>query len=358
MIKTIKRLTLCALLSLCFINVSAYDFSVKNDDGVTIYYNFTSGEVLTCEVASGRNYYTGDVVIPETVTYDNRTYLVTSIGKGAFALCSNLTSVTIPEGVTGIGDNAFQTCTSLTSVTIPEGVQSIGISAFFECTSLTSVTIPESVTSIGNSAFSNCSSLTSVTIPESVTSLGEQVFGFCQSLVSVNIPNGITDIKFAMFAYCSSLPSIDIPNSITSIGSFAFGNCSSLTSVTIGNSVTSIDYTAFGNCSNLTSITSLNPEPPTCGYYAKQYVFDGVPKDACVLYVLEGSLEAYATADQWKDFSHIEEIDVTSVIGIEAEDEAQELYRYTIDGKRIDNLQKGINIIKYSDGTTKKVLVK
>ena len=64
---------------------------------------------------------------------------VTTIGYGAFAYCSSLTSVTIPDSVTTIGAWAFRGCSSLTSVTIPDSVTAIGIYAFYNCSSLTSV---------------------------------------------------------------------------------------------------------------------------------------------------------------------------------------------------------------------------
>ena len=87
--------------------------------------------------------------------------------------------------VTEIGLLAFAGCSSLTEVTIPEGVTSIGWGAFAYCSSLTEVTIPKSVTSIGGSAFEGCSSLTEVTIPKSVTSIESYAFRDCEALATV-----------------------------------------------------------------------------------------------------------------------------------------------------------------------------
>ncbi|MDE5565236.1 MAG: leucine-rich repeat domain-containing protein, partial [Oscillospiraceae bacterium] len=109
-----------------------------------------------------------EVIIPAEI--DGK--VVTSIGDGAFSVCINLTSITIPKDVTVICDYAFYGCTNLTSVTIPEGVTKIGAFVFENCTSLTSITIPESVTVIGERTFFDCTNLTSVTIPEGVTEIG------------------------------------------------------------------------------------------------------------------------------------------------------------------------------------------
>ena len=149
-----KQLLLFAMILLPLV-ASAHDIEVKNADGVTFYYNYINNGTELEVTFWGSSYtdfsnrYQGNVVIPEEVTYMNRTRKVTSIGDFAFLYCSGLTSVTIPNSVTSIGQSAFSGCSGLTSVTIPNSVTSIGRSAFGECSGLTSVTIPNSVTSIG-----------------------------------------------------------------------------------------------------------------------------------------------------------------------------------------------------------------
>ena len=295
---------------------------------------------------------------------------VTSIGEGAFSVCSGLTSVIIGNSVTSIGDYAFASCLGLTSVTIPNSVTSIGKGAFSVCLGLTSIIIGNSVTSIGEYAFENCSGLTSVTIPNSVTSIGDGAFYSCYGLTSISvengntvydsrndcnaiietgsntlisgcvntiIPNSVTSIGNSAFLGCSRLTSVTIGNSVTSIGVGAFYGCSGLTSVTIGNSVTSIGVEAFWACSGLTSVTSLNPTPPTI--YSETF-----SRYTAVLNVPIGSKAAYQAAYYWKDFTNIEEIDVSGVQGIQV-DKDQNARVYDLNGRRLNAPTKGVGII-------------
>ena len=187
---------------------------------------------------------------------------VTSIGEGAFYICSSLTSVTIGNSVTSIGKGAFKDCSSLTSVIIPNSVTRIGDAAFGGCSSLTSVTIGDSVTSIGNSAFEGCSSLTSITIPNSVTSIGSSAFEGCKSLTSVTIYNSVTSIGEKTFYNCSSLTSVTIPNSVKTIGTSAFEGCARLGEVSLGKGLEEIAANAFAECTRLYDIYSYATYPP------------------------------------------------------------------------------------------------
>ena len=190
---------------------------------------------------------------------------VTKIGDSALKGCTELTSITIPDGVTDIGNNAFSGCTSLETVTIPASVTYVGNSAFYGCTSLKSVTVPESVTYIGGYAFAECYSLKYADIPANVTGIGASPFYNCRSLENINtdeankwyttvdgvlydkdktelinypagkkdssyvIPEGIRTIREKAFYGCLNLCELTIPDSVTEIESGAF-ECSSLIS--------------------------------------------------------------------------------------------------------------------------------
>ena len=202
--KTFLPILLTMLMSIVGVNLFAHDIAVTYSDGVTIYYIWQNNNTELAVSYGGSSYdsywneYTGNVVIPESVTYNGNSYPVTSIGNYAFSSCSGLTSVTIPNSVTSIGYSAFSNCSGLTSVTIPNSVTRIGTGAFYYCSGLTSVTIPNSVTTIGNEAFRGCSSLTSVTIPNSVTSIENYAFSGC-SLNSVTIGSGVLSIGTGAF---------------------------------------------------------------------------------------------------------------------------------------------------------------
>ena len=122
-----------------------------------IWYNFiTSGKVAEVIQKPNYSFYSGNIIIPEKVTYEGVEYTVTKIADNAFNSCKDLTSITIPSSVTTIGESAFFYCNSLTSITIPSGVTNIGYSTFSYCSGLTSITIPSSVTNIDSYAFHAC----------------------------------------------------------------------------------------------------------------------------------------------------------------------------------------------------------
>ena len=252
------------------------------------------------------NQYSGDIVIPETVTYEwivdgvdyRGTYRVIAVGDKAFQYCFNLTSVTLPSSITYIGEWAFMGCSRLASITIPRDVTSFGELPFGGCSSLTSITVEE-----GNKVFDsrdNCNAIiekatdkliqgcANTVIPNSVTCIGGTAFYGCNGLTSITIPSSVTSIAAGAFTSCSSLTSITIPQTVTFIGGGAFSSCYSLTSIsveegnkvydsrdhcnaiiesktgklvqgcngsTIPSGVTAIDDYAFSGCSNITSIT-------------------------------------------------------------------------------------------------------
>ena len=344
----------------------------------------------------GNSYYTSNDKLGNYAFYDCRVLTnltipssVTSIGESAFEYCRGLTSLTIPSSVTSIGESAFRYCRGLTSLTIPSSVTSIGESAFEYCSSLTSLTIPSSVTLIWHYAFRGCSGLTSLTIPSSVTLIGGSVFSGCSGLTSLTIPSSVTSIGNNAFHGCSGLTSLTIPSSVTSIGSDAFSGCSSLTnlyyiiddefetylskghpyidvncgieyylndkkitSVVIPSTITALGEYAFQKCRDLTSVYVSWPTPISAGS-----AFSGVGISKCTLYVPQGTEQDYWLADVWGDFGNIVEYDPTGIDMVTTSTDTKELSRYSVNGQRLSAPTKGLNIVKYSDGSVKKVAV-
>ena len=314
---------------------------------------------------------------------------VTSIGYSAFEGCSGLTSLSIPSSVTSIGSGAFEGCSGLTSLTIPSSVTSIGSGAFEDCTGLTSLAIPSSVTSIDRYVFENCSGLTSITIPSSVTWIGDSAFEGCSGLTSLTIPSCVTWIGDSAFEGCSGLTSLTIPSSVTSIGSGAFEDCTGLpnlyyiiddeietylskghpyigvecgieyylndkkiTSVVIPSTITELGKYAFQNCRDLTSVYVSWSVPNSASS-----AFSGVDISKITLYVPQGTETDYFLADVWGDFGKIVEFDATGIDKVTTSNDTKELSRYSVNGQRLSAPAKGLNIVKYSDGSVKKVVV-
>ena len=270
---------------------------------------------------------------------------MTSIGSQAFSYCTGLTSITIPNSLTTIGYHAFDGCSGLTKVIVPDIAAwcNISFGNYYanplycakhifsdENTEITDLVIPNSVTSIGDNAFEGCSGLTSVTIGNSVTSIGDYAFYFCNGLTSVTIGNSVTSIGMAAFAYCSGLTSVTIPNSVTAIGN-----------------------SAFRGCSGLKEITSYIQEPFKTGDNCWDSVNKSIP-----LYVPAGTKEKYQGTDGWKEFTNIQEVDMTGIEAVTAEgvSNADITDIYDLNGRHRDALQPGVNIVKMSDGTKRKVI--
>lgn len=315
------------------INVLAHDFKV---DG--IYYDIIDLENLTCGATNGL--YTGDIIIPETVTYRNRQFTVISLLEGAFAH-DTIQSLTIPNTITKIqrkafedGDIALQKNCTIYKIIIADGenILDIELNAFekmktaevycgrnltetyaqlFPPRFIKKVTLGGSVTTIGDYAFNECWSIDTITISNSTTIIGNSAFSHCSNLRSIEIPNSVTTIGKAAFQY-TSIPSVTIGESITTIEDYTFRGCDDLKSLTIGSATTKIGDDAFYKCDALNVINSLNPIPPTLSspFENKVYI------DA-TLNVPIGAGEAYKSADGWKNFWNIQEVDFASVGNIE-----------------------------------------
>lgn len=300
--KQLIKLSFLLLALLMPTNAIAYDFEIDS-----IYYMFVDDGVAVTKRDQSYNSYHGDVVVPETVTYNGVTYTVTAVDNHAFYNSSELTSVILPNTITFLGHGAFFDCTAITHIDLPLNLKKMGDGVFNGCSSLTSIVIPDLVDSIGNALCYDCKKLTSAHFGKSLAIIGTSLFRNCKLLASITvdsdnpnldsrencnaiietrtgtlkagcknsfipngirvieelafvtqplrevvIPNTVTDIKDYAFLF-TELKDVDIPNSVTHIGEGAFYGCP-LAHVNIGNSVADIDKQAFAECQYLTSI--------------------------------------------------------------------------------------------------------
>ena len=355
----------------------------------------TEGKLVTLDLSEAKIVEGGDFYYGYYDYYDHHSYYYTTsddvIGDYAFSGCSSLTSLTLPSSVTSIGGHAFEKCSGLTSLTLPSSVTSIGEFAFRYCSGLTSLTIPSGVTTIDYYAFADCRGLTSLTLPSSVTSIGGHAFESCSGLTSLTLPSSVTEIDRSAFEWCNNLKEcnclldsdletclayshddwtkipvdeikyyhngqeltkLEIPSGVDKIGSYSFYKGVNLTSLTLPSSVTSIGSSAFEGCSGLTSVYVSWKSPLS--------IFASTFKDAntekCILYVPKGTYDDYWLSN-WGIFANIVEYDATGINHIMTSGDAKEISRYAADGQRLEVPAKGLNIVKYSDGCVKKVVV-
>lgn len=368
-----KILTLSFLLCV-FLQTMAYEWTDGNGVSWTFTANGSEATITECSL------HNGDVIIPSKVYFDEIEYTVTSIGRLVFEH-SSLTSVSIPKSVTSIGYDAFYRCDYLSKVYIYDLTAWCIISfyndasnplincghLYLDDTEITNLVIPSGVKSISNYAFIGGTGLTSVTIPKSVKSIGESAFGWCTNLTKVivqdiaawcHISFGNSDanpLYYAKHLYNNAnteITDLVIPGGVTSINGYAFYNCSNLTSVNIPSSTTSIGAFAFYDCSSLTSVYCYIKTP----LEITNNTFTN--RDKATLYVPYGCKSAYQDAYCWKEFKEIVEMEDTGepsgiTTNIAAPDKG-DIRVYGVNGQSRPALRPGVNIIRMSDGTTRK----
>ena len=155
------------------------------------------------------------------------------------------------------------------------------------------------------------------------------------------------------FYGCSGLTSLTIPSGVTKIGAGAFFCCYGLISLTLPSSVTAIGSEAFKHCSGLTSIYVYMEKLPETG----SNLFLGCDEKNCTVYVPKGTGDAYFRSAEFGYFYNIVEFDATGIDKVATSANVKEVSRYSANGQRLSAPAKGLNIVKYSDGSVKKVVV-
>ena len=328
--------------------INGTDWRVIREMAGRSYYNDgTDGKLAILDLSEAKIVSGGgSYLYDDSYTNDNE------LGSCAFLNCSGLTSLSLPSSLTSIEREAFAGCSGLTSLSLPSSLTSIKYRAFYGCSGLTSLSLPSSLTSIEYYAFYGCSGLTSLSLPSGITSIDWNAFSGCSGLTSLTLPSSLTSIDSEAFAGCSGLTSLSLPSSLTSIKYRAFYGCSGLTSLSLPSGLTSIGGGAFRGCSGLTSIYVYTEKLPNMG----SDVFDGCDAKKCTVYVPKGTYDDYWLSE-FGYFENIVEFDPTGINNVITSNDAKELSRYSVNGQRLSAPTKGLNIVKYSDGSVKKVAV-
>ena len=350
-----------------------------------------SGDYLFCEMKSLHT-----IKLPNSLEI---------MGKCLFKYCDSLTSVTLPKSLKTLPDwtliSSFEENDNLTSILIDDSnpyyssdgsalFDKYKTKMFFAVKSLREYAIPSSVSEIRKRAFYNCRHLKTLVLPLRLK--GENVaerFQDCDSLYSISvdeknpylcsdgsvlynkdkselvfvchtvrkmsIPSSVTMIGNSAFSKCTNLTSIELPSGVTEIGYANFSGCTNLSSITLPSNLKYIGTDAFEGCKGLTSIYAFMEKP--CKI--QETAFESETKINATLYVPKGSLLDYWDDNQWKKFMNIEEFDATSIGSLNTNaNDIQEVSRYSDNGQRLNTPAKGLNIVKYNNGTVKKIIVK
>ncbi len=300
---TSNSFLLLFLLLICSINTSAHDFEFNN-----IYYkHYNNGKAII--VTYKGNYhseysdeYIGDIVIPDSVIYNDSVYYVVGVSDSAFHSCSKMTAIKLPKRVSFINNSAFYNCSSLTNITLSDSLKWLGMSTFYGCSNLIDINLPDTghditldTSSFKNSAWYNnqpdgvlylgnycigvkgvlqtenitikpgtkhictyafnaCDKLKSINLPESVVSIGILAFYGCTYLQNISMSDNISFIGEFAFNRCYRLNDVILPNNLTHLRDYTFHNCTSLSCVTIPNGLKTIGNYVFENCTNLRSL--------------------------------------------------------------------------------------------------------
>lgn len=336
---------------------------------------------------------------------------VKGLGLGVFELNESLSKITLNEGLESVGKLCFYSCDALTSITFPNSVKEIGVGCFYWAQGLTYVKLPDSLEVIPRSCFEYSHTIKTLSIPKTVKRIEESAFVHCIALTSLVLPEGLEYIGEEAFAYCTRLQECTLPSTLNEVGGVIFAGDYQLTAggiplneanpyfctidgslfskdstimyeyynsgdtaYSVPSTVEEIAYKGLGYAYDLHEITlppglmmidyhgiyfvygvtrliSLAETPPDCvGQALDTYLYS-----TAKLYVPEGTKDDYAAAPVWKDFN-IEEIPAAAIVQVkdEALQDLGPVY-YDTAGRRYRTPQPGLNVVKYPDGSSKKI---
>lgn len=254
------------------------------------------------------------------------------------------------------------------NLVIPSTIKSIEDETFKGFSYLQTITIPRNVSTIGKNAFEGCNSLAKVYIEDlcawSQISFGNKYanplfyakhlfYDNDEEVVELSSENLTTAINSNAFVNCEGLKNVELPANIKSIGSSAFEGCN-LTNVELSSNITHIGSSAFAKNEKLKAVYVLWETPLSIS----SDVFSGINKQECTLFVPKGTYQSYWLSTWGDNFDNIEEYDVTGIDSVLTLEKNKENSRYSVNGTRLVQPTKGLNIVEYSDGSIRKEIVK
>lgn len=331
--------------------------SLKPLDNWTLVYRFEQNDNLTSILIDDSNpYYSSD----GSALFDKfKTEMLFAV--------NSLREYAIPSSVSEISEGAFYNCRHLKTLVLPLRLKEGEVAnRFIDCDNLYSISVDEKnpyLCSDGSVLYNKnksklffvCHTVRKMSIPSSVKVIGSYAFYKCTDLTSIELPSGVTWIGYNAFNGCTNLSSLTLPSGVKEIWLSTFEGCESLRSITLPSNVKEIGSHAFKGCKGLTSIYAFMEKP--CKI--EETTFDNETIINATLYVPNGSLLDYWDDNQWKKFMNIEEFDATSIGSLNTNaNDIQEVSRYSDNGQRLNTPAKGLNIVKYNNGTVKKIMVK
>lgn len=362
-LRSIIMLVVASMMSLPTFAAVGDTFQARTKEGVLVTYKILSES--TKEVAVGKGGVAvaidksteGELTIPNEVLG----YSVIMISKNAFRHCEKLSAILFEtENIMEIGETAFYHCSNLEYIEFPDGTPELPYSCCGQCTNLQKIIIPNSVKKIGEEAFVNCNKLQEIDFGEGVEDISKKAFVNCNSLSKVSLPDNIVTIGVEAFSNCDHLISFSTGDGIETIGNKAFSKNANLRSITFGSSISSIGERVLNECSKLEIIAIKRTTPISISENAfyestnNKYLF----YNNATLMVPRGSRDTYMNTPVWTLFQNIEEYDTNAIQKIKTDTDMLNFGYFTIDSKQLSKPQRGLNIIRYGNGSVKKVINK
>lgn len=184
-----------------------------------------------------------------------------------------INKVVIESGVTSIAPWAFADCSLMTEIAIPDSVQSIGSNAFYKCYDLADIELPAGMTSLENNVFAYCSALTNITIPDTVKTIGQHTFQY-SGLTEIDIPSSVEVIGYGAFECCDGLTSITIPDTVKTLETFAFCFCENLADITLPDNLTDIGIGVFSSTAYAEDASNWENHALYCNNYLLEFDYE------------------------------------------------------------------------------------